>query len=183
LKAAPNWIDCGPKRKTLIAPKEKRSFRLYFNTNEESDMTTVMDVNDILNILPHRYPFMLVDRIIEMNVEEQRIIGYKNLTFNEPFFQGHFPDEAIMPGVMQLEAMAQVAGILLNKVGGKEGQIAYFMSIDKAKFRRKVVPGDTLRMEIQVTRMRSRMATVSAKAYVDDDLASQAELMFGYGAA
>ena len=145
-------------------------------------MTTVMDVNDILGILPHRYPFMLVDRIVEMDVEAQRIVGYKNLTFNEPFFQGHFPREPIMPGVMQLEAMAQVAGILLNKVGGKEGQIAYFMSIDKAKFRRKVIPGDTLRMEIEVVRMRSRMASVVGKAYVGDELASQAELMFGYGA-
>jgi beta-hydroxyacyl-ACP dehydratase FabZ len=143
---------------------------------------SVMDVNEILGILPHRYPFMLVDRIVEMNVEDKSIVGYKNLTFNEPFFQGHFPSEPIMPGVMQLEAMAQVSGILLNKVSQKEGEIAYFMSIDKAKFRRKVVPGDTLRMEIKVTRMRSRMAAVEAKAYVGDDLASQAELMFGYGA-
>lgn len=142
---------------------------------------SVMDVNEILGILPHRYPFMLVDRIVEMNVEDKSIVGYKNLTFNEPFFQGHFPGEPIMPGVMQLEAMAQVSGILLNKVSQKEGEIAYFMSIDKAKFRRKVVPGDTLRMEIKVTRMRSRMAAVEAKAYVGDDLASQAELMFGYG--
>lgn len=142
----------------------------------------VMDVNEILSILPHRYPFMLVDRILEMNVEDQCIVGYKNLTFNEPFFQGHFPSEPIMPGVMQLEAMAQVAGILLNKVNDKEGQIAYFMSIDKAKFRRKVVPGDVLRMEIQVTRLRSRMAVVEGKAYVGDDLACEAELKFAYGA-
>ncbi len=142
---------------------------------------SVMDVNEILGILPHRYPFMLVDRIVEIDVEAKSIVGYKNLTFNEPFFQGHFPSEPIMPGVMQLEAMAQVAGILLNKVSQKEGEIAYFMSIDKAKFRRKVVPGDTLRMEVKVTRMRSRMAAVEAKAYVGDDLASQAELMFGYG--
>lgn len=141
-----------------------------------------MDVNEILDILPHRYPFMLVDRILEMDIEEQTIVGYKNLTFNEPFFQGHFPGEPIMPGVMQLEAMAQISGILLNKVSGKEGQIAYFMSINKAKFRRKVVPGDTLRMEIKVTRMRSSMAVVEGKAYVGDNLASQAELMFGYGA-
>jgi 3-hydroxyacyl-[acyl-carrier-protein] dehydratase len=141
-----------------------------------------MDVNDILGMLPHRYPFMLVDRILEIDIENQKIVGYKNLTFNEPFFQGHFPQEPIMPGVMQLEAMAQVAGILLNKVNDREGAIAYFMAIDKAKFRRKVVPGDKLRMEVEVTRMRSRMATVSAKAYVEDDLASQAELMFGYGA-
>lgn len=144
---------------------------------------SVMDVNEILGILPHRYPFMLVDRITEMNVEEQSIVGYKNLTFNEPFFQGHFPGEPIMPGVMQLEAMAQVSGILLNKVNDMEGKIAYFMSIDKAKFRRKVVPGDVLRMEISVKRMRSRMAVVEGKAYVGDELASQAELMFGYGAS
>ena len=142
----------------------------------------IMDVNEILGILPHRYPFMLVDRILEMDVEAQTIVGYKNLTFNEPFFQGHFPGEPIMPGVMQLEAMAQISGILLNKVNDKEGQIAYFMSINKAKFRRKVVPGDTLRMEIEVTRLRSSMAVVEGKAYVGDDLASQAELMFGYGA-
>ena len=117
-----------------------------------------------------------------MDVENQCIVGYNNLTFNEPFFQGHFPSEPIMPGVMQLEAMAQLSGILLNKVSQKEGEIAYFMSIDKAKFRRKVVPGDVLRMEIQVTRMRSRMASVQGKAYVGDELASQADLMFGYGA-
>ena len=145
-------------------------------------METVMDVNEILEILPHRYPFMLVDRITALDVEEMSIVGYKNLTFNEPFFQGHFPGEPIMPGVKQLEAMAQVAGILLNKVNDKEGAIAYFMAIDKAKFRRKVVPGDCLRMEIKVTRMRSRMAIVEGKAYVGDELASQAELMFGYGA-
>lgn len=143
---------------------------------------SAMDVNEILGILPHRYPFMLVDRITEMDIGNQCIVGYKNLTFNEPFFQGHFPGEPIMPGVMQLEAMAQVAGILLNKVNDKEGEIAYFMAIDKAKFRRKVVPGDVLRMEIRITRMRSRMAVVVGKAYVGDELASQAELMFGYGA-
>lgn len=142
---------------------------------------SVMDVNEILSILPHRYPFMLVDRIVEIDLENQRIVGFKNLTFNEEFFQGHFPSEAVMPGVLQLEAMAQVAGILLNKVSGKEGEIAYFMAIDKAKFRRKVVPGDVLRMEVEVTRLRSRMASVVGKAYVGDELASQAELMFGYG--
>ena len=144
---------------------------------------SVMDVNEILSILPHRYPFMLVDRILEMNVGEKSIVGYKNLTFNEPFFQGHFPGEPIMPGVMQLEAMAQVAGILLNKMNDKEGQIAYFMSIDKAKFRRKVVPGDSLRMEIQVIKARpGRMAVVQGTSYVSDEKACQAELMFGYGA-
>lgn len=143
---------------------------------------SVMDVKEIMAILPHRYPFMLVDRITALDVEAMTIVGYKNLTFNEPFFQGHFPGEPIMPGVMQLEGMAQVAGILLNKVNDKEGAIAYFMAIDKAKFRRKVVPGDVLRMEIEVIRLRTRMAQVSGKAYVGDELACQADLMFGYGA-
>jgi len=143
---------------------------------------SVMDVKDILNMLPHRYPFMLVDRITELDLEEKRICGYKNLTFNEPFFQGHFPNEPIMPGVMQVEAMAQVAGILLNKVNKRDGDIAYFMAIDKAKFRRKVVTGDKLEMVVEVIRLRSRMANVQCKATVDGELASQAELMFGYGA-
>ena len=143
---------------------------------------SVMDVNEILGILPHRYPFMLVDRIVEMDIEEKRITGYKNLTFNEPFFQGHFPGEPIMPGVMQLEAMAQVSGILLNKMSQKEGEIAYFMTIDKAKFRRKVVPGDCLRMELKVLKSNRKIAQVEGRSYVGDELASEAILMFGYGA-
>jgi len=143
---------------------------------------SVMDINDILNMLPHRYPFMLVDRITELDLENKRIAGFKNLTFNEPFFQGHFPGNPIMPGVKQLEAMAQVAGILLNKVNERDGDIAYFMAINKAKFRLQVVPGDKLEMEVEVLRLRTRMATVHAKAYVAGKLASEAELMFGYGA-
>jgi len=143
---------------------------------------TTLNVQEILKILPHRYPFMLVDRIIEFDKENDRIVGIKNLTFNETFFQGHFPDAPVMPGVLQLEAMAQVAGIMLNLRGGNEGKIAYFMSINNAKFRKPVMPGDQLRMEIIGDRIRSRMASVKAKAYVDDVLVSEADLMFGYGA-
>ncbi len=137
---------------------------------------------DILRILPHRYPMMLVDKIIEFDKENERIVGIKNLTFNELFFQGHFPDNPVMPGVLQLEAMAQVAGVLLNSRDGNDGKVALFMSINKAKFRRMVVPGDQLRIEINVTRMRTRIATVQGKAYVGDALVSQAELTFGYEA-
>jgi beta-hydroxyacyl-ACP dehydratase FabZ len=141
-----------------------------------------MNTTEILKILPHRYPFMLVDKIVEFEEGTDRIVGIKNLSFNELFFQGHFPENPVMPGVLQLEAMAQVAGVMLNLREGNEGKVAFFMSINNAKFRRMVVPGDQLRIEIDVTRMRSRMCTVHGKAYVGDELASEADLMFGYGA-
>lgn len=136
-----------------------------------------MDINDIMTTLPHRYPFLLVDRILETDFQT-RIVGMKNITVNEPCFQGHFPGKPVFPGVLQMEAMAQVAGILLNKRTGAEGQIAYFSSIDKARFRRVVLPGDTLIMEINLLRLRMNMCKVSAVAKVDGDIASEGELMF-----
>ncbi len=144
-------------------------------------MSSIMEIEDILKILPHRYPFMLVDRIIELSEDKSRIVGLKNLTFNELFFQGHFPENPVMPGVLQLEAMAQVAGVMLNSRLGNEGKIAYFMSIGNAKFRKMVKPGDQLKIEIEATRLRSRNAVVYGKAFVDDTLVSEAELSFGYG--
>ncbi len=141
-----------------------------------------LNTSEILEILPHRYPFMLVDRIVEFEKGGDRIVGIKNLTFNETFFQGHFPGNPVMPGVLQLEAMAQVAGIMLNSREGNEGKVAFFMSINNAKFRRPVVPGDQLRMEIEADRIRSRMASVKGRAFVDGELVSEADLMFGYGA-
>ena len=146
-------------------------------------MDKPLEVEDILKILPHRYPFMLVDRIIEHVPEEDKIVGLKNLTFNETFFQGHFPDNPVMPGVLQLEAIAQVAGVMLNSKSGNEGKIAYFMSINNAKFRRMVKPGDQLRIVIEGQRIRSRMAVVKGMAFVGEELASEAELSFGYGAS
>ena len=144
-------------------------------------MDKPLEVEDILKILPHRYPFMLVDRIIEHVPEEDKIVGLKNLTFNETFFQGHFPDNPVMPGVLQLEAMAQVAGVMLNSKSGNEGKIAYFMSINNAKFRRMVKPGDQLRIVVEGQRIRSRMAVVKGMAFVGEEMASEAELSFGYG--
>jgi len=134
-------------------------------------------IDDILVTLPHRYPFLLVDRILETD-GLTKIIGLKNVTANEPYFQGHFPNKPVMPGVLQLEAMAQVAGILLNKRSGREGQIAYFSSIDKARFRRVVRPGDTLIMEINFLKMRLNLAKVHAVATVEGEVASEGELMF-----
>lgn len=136
-----------------------------------------LDITEILTILPHRYPFLLVDRILECD-DETRIVGLKNLTMNEEFFQGHFPGQPVMPGVLQMEAMAQTAGILLNRMFGGEGKVSYFAAIDNARFRRPVVPGDQLRMEIDIIKAKPRLSKVHAKAFVGDELASSADLMF-----
>lgn len=121
----------------------------------------------------------MVDRIAEYDGKE-RIVGVKNLAFNEPFFQGHFPGDPIFPGVLQLEAMAQTAGILLNRSLGREGDLAYFLSVDNARFRRVVRPGDQLFIEIKLLRMRLGMARVHGLATVGGEVASEADLMFGY---
>jgi len=137
----------------------------------------VIEANEILKNLPHRYPFLLVDRILECD-NEKRIVGLKNVTFNEPFFQGHFPDHPVMPAVLQMEALAQVAGILLNRMFGGEGRISYFAAIDHARFRRPVVPGDQLRLEVEIIKAKPRLSKVHAKAFAGDQLASSADLMF-----
>ncbi len=140
-----------------------------------------LNIQEIQKILPHRYPFLLVDLIEEYDLEKQHISGIKNLTINEPFFQGHFPGNPIMPGVLQLEAMAQVGGVLMNLLSRHDGEIAFFLSVDRARFRRQVIPGDQLRIEVQFKRYRLGMARVHAKATVNGELASEAELMFGGG--
>lgn len=143
---------------------------------------SVMEVTEIMEILPHRYPFQMVDRITELDMETGRVVGIKNVTNNELYFQGHFPGNPVMPGVMQMEAMAQVAGVMLNSRDGNSGKTAYFMSMNKVKFRKMVIPGDQLRIVVEPIRIRSRMATVQGKAYVGDDVVSEGELTFGYGA-
>ena len=135
---------------------------------------------DILGILPHRHPFILVDRIIECN-DADWIVGIKNVTASEPWFEGHFPGQPIFPGVLQLEAMAQTAGILLNKVLGSEGKVSFYLGVDQAKFRRMVVPGDQLRMEIKLLKLRMGMARVAGRALVNGELACEAEMLFGGG--
>ena len=145
---------------------------------EENNIT--YSAEEILRILPHRYPFLMVDRIVECNGKD-RIVGVKCVALNEPCFQGHFPGKPVFPGVLQLEAMAQTAGVLLNILGGNEGQLAYYLGVDKAKFRRQVVPGDVLRMEIEVLRARLGMYRVAGRAFVGGDLACEAEMMFGRG--
>lgn len=136
----------------------------------------VMGIGEIMKMLPHRYPMLLVDKIVECD-NEKRIVGIKNVTVNEPFFQGHFPGVPVMPGVLQLEAMAQTAGILLNKIGGDPGRLPFFMAIDKAKFRKVVQPGDQMRIEVDIDKLRSKTVKFTAKAYVDGALVSEAEMM------
>lgn len=135
-----------------------------------------VSIDEIMKVLPHRYPMLLVDKIVECD-DKARIVGIKNVTMNEPFFQGHFPGMPVMPGVLQLEAMAQTAGVLLNRLGGTGGGIPYFMAIDKAKFRRIVKPGDQLRIEVTVLSLRPKVCKFEAKAFVDGTLASEAEMM------
>jgi len=133
----------------------------------------MMDCREIQRILPHRFPFLLVDRIIDLKPKE-KAVGIKNVTINEPFFQGHFPDYPIMPGVLIIEAMAQVGGILALHDGTK-GNTVYFMSIEKAKFRKPVVPGDQLRFEVNVLQQRNSVWKFSGEAYVEDKLVAEAE--------
>ena len=136
----------------------------------------ILGIEEIMKLLPHRYPMLLVDRIIECD-DQKRIVGIKNVTVNEPFFQGHFPGMPIIPGVLQLEAMAQTAGILLNRVAKVAGVIPYFMTIDKVKFRKLVKPGDQMRIEVELTNIRSKSAKFQASVLVDGVLASEAEMM------
>lgn len=135
-----------------------------------------LDIHEIMKMLPHRYPFLLVDRIVECD-DKERIVGIKNVAMNEPFFQGHFPGTPIMPGVLQLEAMAQTAGVLLKRISGESGGLPFFMSMDKVKFRKIVRPGDQLRIEIVITKIRSKTARFSARGLVDSSVVSEAEMM------
>ena len=133
----------------------------------------MMDVREIQAIMPHRFPFLLVDRILELE-PGVRAVGLKNVTINEEFFQGHFPHYPIMPGVLIIEAMAQVAGVLAFKSGVK-GKSVFFMSIEKAKFRRPVVPGDQIRLDVKVLQQRSNVWKFSGEAYVEDKVVTEAE--------
>ena len=133
----------------------------------------MMDTREIQNLLPHRYPFLLVDRILELE-PGVKAVGIKNVTINEPFFQGHFPNFPIMPGVLIIEGMAQVAGILAFRSGAK-GDLMYFMSIEKAKFRKPVFPGDQIKFEIKIIQVRGSVWKLSGEAFVDGKLVSEAE--------
>jgi 3-hydroxyacyl-[acyl-carrier-protein] dehydratase len=140
----------------------------------------MLSAMQIQEILPHRYPFLLVDRILEM--DSDRVVGLKNVTINEAHFQGHFPGYPIMPGVLIVEALAQTGAVLLLSSPENRGKVVLFAGIDKLRFRRPVVPGDTLRLEVQLLERRSRIGRGSARALVDGQVVAEGELMFAIAA-
>ncbi len=135
----------------------------------------MMDIMEIMEIIPHRYPFLLVDRIVEKE-EGKRIVGIKNVTMNEEFFQGHFPGHPIMPGVLMIEGMAQTLGVLMMEKD--KGTVPYFITIENAKFRRPVRPGDQLRYELEVLKVKGKVIKAAGKATVDGATVVEANLMF-----
>ena len=140
---------------------------------------TVLDIREILEHLPHRYPFLLVDRVVELE-KGKRIVAIKNVTINEPFFVGHFPHLPVMPGVLQIEALAQAAGILSFQTMGRvsdDQSVYYFVGIDNARFKRPVGPGDQLRLEVEITRVARSIWKYSGRATVDGQVAAEADLM------
>ena len=137
----------------------------------------VLEIEEIKSILPHRYPFLLVDRVLELE-PGRRAVGVKNVTANEPFFQGHVPQRAIMPGVLIIEAMAQIGGIMVLSLPEHKGKMAYLGTISEAKFRRPVVPGDTLTLETEVLRIRGNTGKVRCTARVGGEPAAEAEILF-----
>ncbi|KPB05751.1 3-hydroxyacyl-ACP dehydratase FabZ [Bacillus sp. CHD6a] len=140
----------------------------------------MLDINQIKEIIPHRYPFLLIDRIIEIE-EGQRAIGIKNVTANEEFFNGHFPEFPVMPGVLIVEALAQVGAVAMLKKEENKGRLAFFTGIDNCRFKKQVVPGDQLRLEVEMTRVRGSIGKGKGTATVDGQLVCELEMMFALG--
>jgi UDP-3-O-[3-hydroxymyristoyl] N-acetylglucosamine deacetylase/3-hydroxyacyl-[acyl-carrier-protein] dehydratase len=164
-------------RITATKPSHRGTVRLVRAMKEAiAKETTVLEIEDIMKVLPHRYPFLLVDRILEIE-DGKRIVGLKNVTINEPFFQGHFPGHPIMPGVLIIEAMAQVGGMLLmGAVADPENKVVYFTSLNNVKWRRPVKPGDQIRFELELLQVRGMMCKMSGVAKVDGQVVAEAEM-------
>ncbi|MYL49477.1 3-hydroxyacyl-ACP dehydratase FabZ [Halobacillus litoralis] len=137
----------------------------------------MLDIQQIKEIIPHRYPFLLIDQVEEI-VEGERAVGYKNVTMNEPFFQGHFPDYPVMPGVLITEALAQMGAVAMLKKEENQGKLAFFTGIDKCRFKRQVKPGDRLKLEVEIVRLKGPVGKGKATASVDGQVACEAEIMF-----
>ncbi len=137
----------------------------------------ILNIDDIMEIIPHRYPFLLVDKV-EIFINGKKGIGYKNVTINEPFFQGHFPNMPIMPGVLIMEAMAQVGAVVLLSEEKHKGKTPYFAGINKVRFKKKVLPGDILKMDIEIIKVRGSIGIGKGAAFVDDEIATEGEFLF-----
>ena len=140
----------------------------------------IIGVKEIMKIIPHRQPMLLVDRV-EIVEEDKKAVGFKGVTYTEPYFAGHFPQEPVMPGVLIMEAMAQTTAVLLLNKEEMRGKVGYYAGINKAKFRKKVVPGSMLRMEVEVIRQRGPLAVAYGKVYTDEGLAAEGEMTFMIG--
>lgn len=140
-------------------------------------MNKLLGIEEIKDIIPHRYPFLLIDKVLIENIGIKGI-GYKNVTVNEPFFQGHFPNNHVMPGVLIVESMAQVGAVILMSDEKFKDKTAYFAGINKVRFKKKVVPGDSLRMEVEIVKLRGSIGIGQGKAYVDEKLACEGEFLF-----
>lgn len=167
----------GHKANVALARKMRELYKKKQIASRYPSNGVFFDIQSILKIMPHRYPFLLIDRVLDLE-PDKRVVAIKNVTINEPFFQGHFPGHPIMPGVLILEAMAQAGGILLlNAIENPETKLVYFMSIDNAKFRRPVTPGDQLRFELDMLTFRRNTCKMSGHAYVGDTLVAEADFM------
>ncbi|NNM30875.1 MAG: 3-hydroxyacyl-ACP dehydratase FabZ, partial [Akkermansiaceae bacterium] len=165
---------------TQMAAKLKKEYgrmRAMVPPIELPEGEAVLDMQEIFRILPHRYPFLLIDRVVDFSTD-LKCTAVKNITFNEPYFQGHFPGHPIMPGVLQLEAMAQAASILVLRLPDNEGKIGYFMSANNVKFRKPVFPGDTLFIDAEITKMRRNIGQAVTSCTVNGEVVSSAELKF-----
>jgi UDP-3-O-[3-hydroxymyristoyl] N-acetylglucosamine deacetylase/3-hydroxyacyl-[acyl-carrier-protein] dehydratase len=161
---------------TLVREMTRAARPARKETSVSTTVSTVMGIEEIMKVLPHRYPFLLVDRIVEFE-EKKRIVGIKNVTINEPFFQGHFPGHPIMPGVLIVEAMAQVGGMLLmGQLGDPASKVVYFMSLDNVKWRKPVKPGDQLRFELSLTQIRGPVCRMHGEAKVDGEVVCEADM-------
>ena len=165
--------------KQIVAQKKRYEAKRPLLKVEHQEGAS-MDVRGIMNVIPHRYPFLLVDRILELE-SGKRALAIKNVTANEAFFQGHFPARPVMPGVLMLEAMAQVAAVTLLSMPERLGKIGFYMSIDGVRFRKLVEPGDQLVMEIEVTKSRSRIAQAKGTCKVDGQVVCEADMGFAFG--
>jgi UDP-3-O-[3-hydroxymyristoyl] N-acetylglucosamine deacetylase/3-hydroxyacyl-[acyl-carrier-protein] dehydratase len=165
-------------RKQWLESKTSKGKAKVANVSVDTPVGNELNIRQILNALPHRYPFVMVDRVLKLEAES--IVAIKNVTINEPYFQGHFPGQPVMPGVLQVEAMAQVAGlIMLNKVqAGDSPKVVFFMSADKVKFRKAVTPGDTLEIRAKLTKIRGKIACAECECLVAGETVSSADLMF-----
>ena len=152
------------------------------NATRDKIADSVLNIQEIMKLIPHRYPFIMIDRILEV-IPREKIVALKNVTINEPFFQGHFPDSPIMPGVLIIEAMAQAGAVLAAKSLDREfhDSLIYFMGIDKVKFRKPVTPGDQVIFEVKFLKQRAKVFKMAGVAYVDKKVVAEAELMATFG--